>query len=560
MNEKKIKEVKNQIQSLAELCINKIYEKKILEEKKSHYNTHLNFIKSILVKRNNNNPLQIKQELKNYHQSLIFSNNKLKIEKKDLYNKFLSYQDSLSKGASFSDKQKLINMKSDNLLLIYKIKEKDDIIKRLNKALESNKKKLYFKEDKRETSITDKWGKYYLTLDLNGLAEKTMEQCQYYNQFFNKCFKKEKEKNTSMQKKDYYNEIIKFYNKELELGEQINKEEKNKNKSNKNNKKILMNTMILKNEKELSLFDVKNYNYFDENLLIEQEQEKNNNGTNFKDIHNITQYKEDIFNLDKSLNINNEKKNKNKNKKKNNSKIEFLTVDELFDVDNHEGKEEAIIDEELHSDEGTIFDLKIKPLKKINIHYLPKIRKQVPPINLSQIEYNKKKVMNEADLYSLQRRKFINQNVDENIKNMRKKVKKYKHMCKLNKKKMNVFENYAKNIENSYKALKPLKIQSSLNGVKIPKNQDFFRNGFNFNNINDNNNFDDIDLGDEDEDIENSEEEDNYTIQTHETFNFTKISNKNIELNNYKNKLVKKKDSDKKSNDENYISKMPKSK
>ena len=50
---------------------------------------------------------------------------------------------------------------------------------------------IYIKEDKRETSINDKWGKYYLTLNLNDFAEKMMEQCQYFNQSFNKCFKKE---------------------------------------------------------------------------------------------------------------------------------------------------------------------------------------------------------------------------------------------------------------------------------------------------------------------------------------------------------------------------------
>ena len=166
--------------------------------------------------------------------------------------------------------------------------------------------------------------------------------------------------------------------------------------------------------------------------------------------------------------------------------------------------------------------------------------------------------MNEADLYSLQRRKLINQNVDENIKNMKKKVKKYKHMCKLNKKKVTAFENYAKNMENNYKALKPLKIQSSLSGVNIPKNQDFFRNGFNYTNINDDN-FNDIDLGDDD-DIENFEEDDNDTINTHETYNFTKISNKNIDLNNYKNKLLKKKETTKKITEDNYKSNKPKSK
>ena len=175
---------------------------------------------------------------------------------------------------------------------------------------------------------------------------------------------------------------------------------------------------------------------------------------------------------------------------------------------------------------------------------MPKIRKQVPFINLSQIEYNKQKVMNEADLYSLQRRKFKNQNVDENIKNMKKKVKKYRHKCKLNKKKMNVFENYAKNIENNYKALKPLKIQSRLGGVKIPKMQNFFMNGFNHNN---NNIFEDIDLGDDDSD---NIDEDETDINYNETFNCNKIfkSDKN---NNYmngslRNKYLKTKDSDKK--------------
>ena len=212
-------------------------------------------------------------------------------------------------------------------------------------------------------------------------------------------------------------------------------------------------------------------------------------------------------------------------------------------MNNLEGKEEAIIDEELHSDDDTKFEIKIKPLKKIGIHYVPKIRKQVPFINLSQIEYNKQKVINEADLYSLQRRKYKNQNVDENIKNMKKKVKKYKYKCKLNKKKMNVFENYAKNIENNYKVLKPLKVQSSLGGVKVPKIQNFFMNGFNGNNKND---FDDIDLGDDDSDnLEEDELDNNYC----ETFNSNKISisdKNNIQIYNLNNKNIKLRESDKK--------------
>ena len=160
--------------------------------------------------------------------------------------------------------------------------------------------------------------------------------------------------------------------------------------------------MILTNDNELSLFDQKEDNLFGENLLIDEEKKKaeeiyddidkniTNNQNNFYtsvliDNQNyeslLKYYSQDI--------VGKNKKNSKKNKKQ---KINFLTVDELFDVNNHEGKSEAIIDDELHSDDEIIFEKKIKPLKKISIHYMPKIKGQVPKINLSQIEFNKKKL------------------------------------------------------------------------------------------------------------------------------------------------------------------------
>ena len=526
MNEKKIKDSKLQIQCLAELCINQISENKFLEEKKELYNKHLNFIKSILI--NKSNTLNIKKEITQLRDTLLLSNTSLKNENKILNNKLSLYQDNISKEGSFSEKQKLINAKSDNLLLIYQIKEKNDIIKRLSNALESLRINKYFKESKRESSVNNKWGHYYITLNLNNLAEKMIYQCQNFIQYNNKCFKKEKEKTQINDKKKYLNELINFYRNEL--GDKIKTEGSKKIKnSNKNNKKLLTQTMILKNEKELSLFEGKD-DYLNDNLLINKEVNNNLN------VNKTTQFEEDENQINKYISHEIKKKTKHKN-----SKFNFLTVDELFDVNNHEGKEEAIIDDELHSDEDLIFETKIKPLKKIGIHYLPKIKKQVPFINLSQIEYNKQKVMNEADLYSLQRRKFKNQNVDENIKNIKKKVKKYKYKCKLNKKKMNVFENYAKNIENNYKALKPLKIQSSLGGVKIPKIQNFFTNGIN----NNDNMLDDIDLGDDDMD---NLEEDELDINNNETYTGTiTIGDKsNIHIYNLNKKNLKQKESDKK--------------
>ena len=531
MNEKKIKESKQQFQFLAELCNNIIYENNFLEEKKVQYNKYLNIIKNILKEKNNN--LNIKKELKQFHDSLKKSNNSLKKENNNLYNKLCSFQDKISKDGSFSDKQKLTNAKSDNLLLIYQLKEKEYIIKRLHKAIESMRINKYFKESKRESSVNNKWGQYYITLNLNDFGQKLMGQCENFIQYNNKCFKKEKEKNRLTYKKNCLNEVINFFTKELGSKNKIKESDNKIKNSNKNNKKLLMQTMILQNEKELSLFEGKE-DYLDENLCIDKERENNENDFN-NTTNNTTQYLEDIG-LNK--NINTETKNK-KNKKKN-SKIDFLTVDELFDINNHEGKEEAIIDDELHSDDDTKFETKIKPLKKIGIHYIPKIKKQVPLINLSQIEYNKQKVMNEADLYSFQRRKYINQNVDENIKNMKKRVNKYKYKCKLNKKKVNVFENYAKNIENNYKVLKPLKVQSSLGGVKIPKIQNFFMNGFNNKNENA---FEDIDLGDDDSDNLDEEDIDNATYNATYSNNKISISAKNnIQIYNLNNKKMKIKD------------------
>jgi hypothetical protein len=117
------------------------------------------------------------------------------------------------------------------------------------------------------------------------------------------------------------------------------------------------------------------------------------------------------------------KEREKERKKKVKKKLNFLTLDELFDLDNEEGEKEVIIQEELHSDDEIIFEKKIKNKNRINTEYLAQIKKQVPGLYLNQIEFNKKKVMNEADLYSFQRREYNKQDIDENIKTMKKKNK-----------------------------------------------------------------------------------------------------------------------------------------
>ena len=68
------------------------------------------------------------------------------------------------------------------------------------------------------------------------------------------------------------------------------------------------------------------------------------------------------------------------------NKLKIPTVDELFDLANNEGEKEAIIDDELHSDDEIVFQPKVKQNKKIILNYLPKIKNQVPKISLSLIE------------------------------------------------------------------------------------------------------------------------------------------------------------------------------
>jgi len=158
-----------------------------------------------------------------------------------------------------------------------------------------------------------------------------------------------------------------------------------------------------------------------------------------------------------------DKNNPENRRKKLEKKIQLLTVSQLFDINNDEGKNEEIIDEELHSDDEIIFETKIKHQKKISKdENLIKIRAQVPGVDLSQINFNKKKVMNDADLYSLENRKLEAPNIDEQIKELKFKKKEMLYKCKLNYKKLIAIKNFADNTKKNYKILKPLKLKSSV--------------------------------------------------------------------------------------------------
>jgi hypothetical protein len=157
-------------------------------------------------------------------------------------------------------------------------------------------------------------------------------------------------------------------------------------------------------------------------------------------------------------------------------------------LSNYEGKKEEIIDEELHSNDETKFESKVIPQKKIINDYKKQIKNEVPSLNLSQIEFNKEKVMNDADLYSLQRRIFEVKDINCLINNMKKKIKKLKKKLKINKKKYEAMRNFINETKENYnKILRPLKIKSTVEGANIDfKIQNLL--GKNKNNDNNNNN------------------------------------------------------------------------
>ena len=70
--------------------------------------------------------------------------------------------------------------------------------------------------------------------------------------------------------------------------------------------------------------------------------------------------------------------------------------------------------------------------------------------------------MNEADLYSLQRRKFLSKDIDEQIKEMALRKKEILHKCKINVKKIIAMKNFSKDMQNNYNILKPLKLKTSV--------------------------------------------------------------------------------------------------
>ena len=486
---------KEQIISLAEEAKLKINQNRLLSEQIDNYNKHIQMMKSFMNKYTQNNKLTeniskdnnkikcIKNEFINYYKELKKYIGNLKeatnkVKKKYETNSDIYFDDISENNLSY--KQIFL----DSFILSYSIEQKSNIIKKLKESVHLSRDYNIFREPKRETLINKKFGEECID-DINQEYQRyILYEIKQFNKYHNRCQKKLKKINNYQNKIQVLKQIINYF-LQKNFGKTNYSTYNNTNNYNynyklksvtlvKNSNINYKSNKIVKNDK---INFKKNYKNEDNDNIFYNTINLNNYGGLNNDDFGGTLGDLNSSGIDQTFNFGNLNKNlssltSNTSKTiypelKKNKKINLPTVEELFDLNNNEGEKEAIIDEELHSDEEIVFEKKIKSKKKIIVDYLPKIKEQIPNLYFSQIEFNKSKVMNEADLYSVQRRQYQMQNMDENIKMMKKKLKIIKRRCKINEEKCETIQNYTKECEENYKSLKNIKIQMSMKQEKV---------------------------------------------------------------------------------------------
>ena len=311
--------------------------------------------------------------------------------------------------------------------------EKDATIKSLKDSIKKSKQFQLFREPKRFSLIEMKEG--------NKEIEKTTTELQQ-NMLY------------ELKKCNKFKERIIKYNEQIQDIE--------------NNINILKNYMRGKDEKLNDLNSIQD----------ENDPEFNVDKMSIKKSHNLM-----IFNTIgfKSLNKNYEEDNKSepdsdnrkkmrkeKNKEENKLITEFKKIEDLFGLSDVEFEKENLIDEELNSDDDNAFENKINQPIKLNEYHYEEIQKEIPMINLDQIEYNKMKIVKEDDLYSFQRRKYKSQNIDNLIKEEKRNKEKLEQKLELLKKKEKLMNEYINELKNNVaERRKIIRRNTTVNNEKV---------------------------------------------------------------------------------------------
>ena len=456
---------KDSIAILADKARENIIQNKYLLEKINIFKNEIITVKNLInsfwlnsnqQKINNIIASKYKEQL-----SLFNSNLKEEINKGQQKLKLL-HKNSLSE-LSIEDRT-LSQLSIDNFILNNTLSKLNSTTQSLNESIETSKKHEIFREPKRESIIDIKQSKTVFPVYNLELQQKMLSYCRAYSKYRYKNAKKLIKINIQKQNINALIDFIKTYTSKLAEKSQENKPQ-TKNSKIPNNSNI--NNKIIKQKgksKGKKLKRTKTKSKFTNNILEQKLQEPN--------VIKSNDHRQNSFNKKNSLNIsvnnifNSDIKTK-KEKPTERKKINILKIDELLDIDNIEAEDENIIDNELNSDDDVFFEKKVKPKKTINKEYISDLRKDVPIINLSQIEFNKIKVINEADAYSFQKRKLEQNNITWQIKNFKKQIKNLEKQISINKNKLKVIHNFIEDVKYNYKLLRPIKVQSSAAGNPV---------------------------------------------------------------------------------------------
>jgi len=489
-------------------------------KQKEKYENYIREIKSILFDKDNiqANFRKIIIKLKENKDKLQQEYEKIKSLKYDIYYK--NCTDELEMGRPL-----LNQLKSDKFTLEYTLSQKDNMIKVLSINMKNSLYFSLFRQPKRDTFLDIKEGDLTIKEITNQIQSIILKNSKSFNALNEKCKRKQKKieqlKDKIKQLKEYIY-LLKFEKTKInqenylrsyasnKISNQVNSISNLKttdrtistydttsakkileNKENINNNGFKLSNSLGKNYEEdfkfinkkdnvtnaiMSTIIPESLNYLKHSRMkniknseaLKNETEFTLN-KNYNENKNINYFNNFLTN--KALSAENRKTKKIKNKKniKNDKIIQsFQNLEELFGSSNSENEqEEIIIDTVIHSDDETTLENKIIPKKSLSGTYLQEIQSKIPKINLDLIEFNKLKVFQEIDLYSLQRRNYKNMSVDDNINIIKKKIKKIKNKININSKKAEAMKKFIDDLKNKYILYKRIKTKSSAINSKV---------------------------------------------------------------------------------------------
>ena len=361
--------------------------------------------KCLLEKKNPFLPLytQYSQEIQKYYKN--FYNDYV-----NLFSKFNLLLDECRSDLTMG-KPILSQKKNEEFALEYEILEKNDIINSLKKSIKLSKEYRLFREPKRERFVDEKKGNKEAENVKTELHQNMLYELKRSNKFINKIKNYELAKNKILKNIELLNNYIGSSNCEV-LSKKIKKKKRPKYQS----------TLMIQE----GSFQPKNY-------------------------------KDDIL----ENNSDDDRRNKNLSKLKNKVIQDFIKFEDFLDISIEEGESEEIIDDELHSDDESNFENRIKPIKKLSVNYLKDITNIIPSLNLNQIKFNIKKKEDDVDSYSLEGRRYLNKNVFSKVRDMKKKIEKINLKLDILKQKEIKIREFVKKIEKNYKSIKPTIYQNS---------------------------------------------------------------------------------------------------